>query len=207
MSLNNYRDVSQKGSNMNAGFQFEFYCANCARTWESPFEPYRRGQLAGYIYRFAYLLGDRGSMFRATNTVSDMGSKGALHGALQRAIVLAEQRYFKCTSCAKTVCEECWDSRARQCELCAHGSQGSHDHRSRQKGDDDGRAAGGRGGSREPAESAATLKCPNCSTAIGGGRFCEECGFDMASTHKSCPGCGTLCARSTRFCADCGHAF
>jgi predicted amidophosphoribosyltransferase len=42
---------------------------------------------------------------------------------------------------------------------------------------------------------------------MGGGRFCAECGFDMASTHKSCPGCGTMCARAARFCPDCGHGF
>ena len=38
-------------------------------------------------------------------------------------------------------------------------------------------------------------------------RACHECGFDMASTHKSCPACGATMARQARFCTDCGHAF
>ena len=49
--------------------------------------------------------------------------------------------------------------------------------------------------------------CPNCQVLSEGGRFCHECGFDMASTHKSCPGCGTTVSRQARFCPDCGHGF
>ena len=51
------------------------------------------------------------------------------------------------------------------------------------------------------------MYCPNCQTASQGGRFCHECGFDMASTHKSCPGCGATMPRQARFCTDCGHGF
>ena len=57
------------------------------------------------------------------------------------------------------------------------------------------------------ATAAATLACPNCQTPSQGGRFCHECGFDMASTHKSCPACGVTMMRQARFCTDCGHAF
>ena len=206
MSLTNYRDVGRAGSNMNAGFQFEFYCGSCSRTWKSPFEPYRRGQLAGFIYRFAYFLGDRGSMFRASNVVADAGAHRARQGALDRAIELAEQRYNECPACVKIVCEDCWDAQARLCESCAvKGGQAPHDKRGRRA------EADARSHDEQPpaaaSERSTGLNCPNCSARIGGGRFCEECGFDMASTHKTCPGCGTLCGRATRFCADCGHAF
>ena len=51
------------------------------------------------------------------------------------------------------------------------------------------------------------MNCPNCQTPSQGGRFCHECGFDMASTHKSCPGCGSVMPRAARFCTDCGHGF
>jgi membrane protease subunit (stomatin/prohibitin family) len=54
---------------------------------------------------------------------------------------------------------------------------------------------------------ASSSACPNCRTPSSGGRFCGECGFDMASTHKSCPGCGTMVLRQARFCTDCGHSF
>lgn len=204
MSLTNYRDVGSAGSHMQAGFQFEFHCQNCSRTWRSPFEAYRRGQLAGLIYKFAYLLGDRGSMIRASGAVADVGSKRAHDGALRHALEAAEQRYTECPACAKTVCADCWDTRAGTCESCAGG--GARPERTDERSEE--RASRGQESATDRApESSAALKCPNCSCAISGGRFCEECGFDMASTHKSCPSCGTLCARATRFCADCGHGF
>jgi hypothetical protein len=208
MSLGNYRDIGKRGSDMHAGFQFEFHCGNCSRVWQSPFEPYRRGQLAGFFYRFSYFLGDRGTMLRASNAVADAGSGGARDHALQRAIELAEQRYNECPSCQKVVCEDCWDARARLCEPCStrggsapradrHGA-GDEDDRPRVPADD---------AAQVSARDSGGLKCPNCAAAIDSGRFCGECGFDMASTHKSCPSCGTLCARATRFCTDCGHGF
>jgi hypothetical protein len=193
MSLTNYRDVSKPGSDVNAGFQFEFHCDNCPRRWASPYKPYRRGQLSGLIYKFAYFLDAHGSIFRATDAVSDAGEKRAREAALQDAIRLAEQRYTECPGCGKAVCEDCWNPRAQRCEAC----QGKGEPMS-----------GGRGPSASSGGNAgAGLACPNCRAAFGGGRFCAECGFDMASTHKSCPGCGATCTRTARFCPDCGHGF
>lgn len=208
MSLTNYRDVGRGGTDSQAGFQFEFSCANCSRTWKSPFKPYRKGQFAGLIYKFAYFLGDRGSMSRATSALASAGANRARESALQEALETAEQRYSECPACRKIVGEECWDARARLCEPCA--TRGGSSSRAVTGGhaDEGGNAADrSDGGPSIATAGAAALKCPNCSCAIGGGRFCEECGFDMASTHKSCPGCGTMCARATRFCAECGHAF
>jgi hypothetical protein len=61
--------------------------------------------------------------------------------------------------------------------------------------------------SAEQGASASAMACPNCQTPSQGGRFCHECGFDMASTHKSCPSCGVTMPRQARFCTDCGHGF
>jgi hypothetical protein len=195
MSLSNYQDVSKVGSNVNAGFQFEFYCGNCSRKWKSPFRPYRRGQLSGLIYKFAYFLDGQGRMARASNAVSDAGEKRARESALQDAIELAEQRYVECPGCAKTVCEACWHPQSHLCEACERrGAHGGARHSAQGSGSEEATAAGG-------------LTCPNCQSAMGGGRFCAECGFDMASTHKSCPGCGAMCNRTARFCTDCGHGF
>ena len=188
MNLTNYRDVGKGGTDTEAGFQFEFYCGNCSRTWTSPFKPYRKGQIAGFIQKFAYLLGDRGSMSRASGAVAGVGAKKARESALQDALELAEQRYCECAECSKTVCGDCWDERARTCVPCT------------------GKSSRGRG-SEAAQDGKAGLKCANCGVAMESGRFCAECGFDVASTHKSCPGCGTLCARAARFCTDCGHGF
>lgn len=63
-------------------------------------------------------------------------------------------------------------------------------------------------GTAQSASNAAPgLSCPNCRAPHGGGRFCAECGFDMASTHKSCPECGAMALRQARFCNECGHGF
>ena len=116
MSLTNYREIGKHGSDTNAGFQFEFQCARCSNTWKSPYKPYRKGQLAGLIYKFAYFLGDRGSMGRASAAIADVGSKRAGESALQEALAMAEQRYTVCPGCDKAVCEDCWNPRTRRCE-------------------------------------------------------------------------------------------
>jgi hypothetical protein len=195
MSLTNYQDVSKIGSSVDAGFQFDFYCANCSRRWKSPFKPYRRGQFSGLIYKLAYFIDMRGTVARASGAVADAGEKRARQAALEEAMALAEQRYFECHGCSKCVCEDCWNERAQRCEACA--SQGAQ-------------ASGGRAAPAAASGAsggAAGLSCPNCRAAHAGGRFCAECGFDMASTHKSCPGCGAMCARAARFCPECGHGF
>ena len=182
---------SKLGSQVGAGFQFEFHCGNCSRTWKGPFEPYRRGQFAGLIYKLSYFLGDRGSMFRASNALADVGANRARESALQQSIALAEQRYTECPECAKAVCEECWDSRAQLCTACAgKGARSTTE---------DGDARAGTRGQAAAARDSGGPTCPNCASRIGGGRFCPECGFDMASTHKTARVAGR-CARATRFC-------
>lgn len=200
MSLTNFQDVSKVGSSVDAGFQFEFYCGNCTRRWKSVFKPYRRGQLSGLIYKLAYFIDMRGSMSRASTAVADAGAKRARQAALEEAIALAEQRYCECPGCHKTVCEDCWNPRTQRCESCAGKGEQPSGGRGAPAGESGGGAAGGGG-------AGAGLSCPNCRAALGGGRFCAECGFDMASTHKSCPGCGAMSTRAARFCPECGHGF
>jgi hypothetical protein len=195
MSLTNYRDVSKAGTGANPGFQFEFLCGNCSRAWTSPYKPYRRGQLSGLIYRFAYLFDNHGRMSQASDAVAGIGVKSARAAALQAAIALAEQRYTECPGCRQAVCEDCWNPRTQRCTGCDAKSE-----RAAGRAEPAASSGGGTGSGVGPA-------CPNCQAAFGGGRFCAECGFDMASTHKSCPGCGAMCTRTARFCNDCGHGF
>ena len=185
MGLENYRDLSAAGSDINAGFQFEFSCTNCSRKWKSPFKPYRMGQISGFFGRFAFLISDGAKAGRFASGAADYGARNAKAAALQEAMVSAEKIFSSCGTCKKGFCEDCLDNR-NQCEGC------------RKEGD----LAHG-GNSSQPSAHA----CPNCGTGSNGGRFCAECGFDMASTHKSCPGCGTLTERAARFCGDCGHGF
>ncbi|MFK4707656.1 ribosomal protein L32 [Roseateles asaccharophilus] len=193
LSLTNYRDVSTSMSDVSAGFQFEFYCEKCGETSRSAFRPYRKGQITGWLSRFAFMFHDLSKASRATGAFAEAGGSGAKAEALEEARALAAALYERCTGCRKWVGRECWDGNAGSCRDCAtkaaansgggYGSQGGY-----------GAASGG-------------AACPNCQTASQGGRFCHECGFDMASTHKSCPACGITLPRSARFCTDCGHGF
>jgi hypothetical protein len=198
MNLTNYREVSKGGSDISAGFQFEFSCGICSRTWKSPFKPYRLGQFAGLIYKFAYFLGDRGSMSRTSTTVANVGSSRARESALSDALDLAKDRYNECKGCKRIGCEDCLDQHSRMCESCTKKSlqayRSSESDRSAQDVSSSSSASAG-------------MKCSNCGSSMGGGRFCAECGFDAASTHKSCPGCGVMCTRAARFCPECGHGF
>ena len=48
--------MSTSSSDVSAGFQFEFYCEICGDTWRTDFKPYRKGQITGWLTRFAFML-------------------------------------------------------------------------------------------------------------------------------------------------------
>lgn len=189
MALTNYRDISTSSTDVSAGFQFEFYCEKCTETTRSVFKPYRKGQLTGWLGRFAFLFYDVNKASRATGAFAEIGVSGAKAEALAEAMALAAPLYERCNGCRKWVGRECWNSSADSCRDCAAKANAGNN------------AAGGYGA------STSTASCPNCQTPSQGGRFCHECGFDMASTHKSCPACGITLPRAARFCTDCGHGF
>lgn len=190
--MKNYRDQSTTGNDLSAGFQFEFYCERCDHTWRSPFKPYRFGQLTAWLTRLAFLTSNLTNAGRTTGAVADSGSRGAKEAALAEAMVQAQRHYRRCDTCRKFVCEECWNDREDSCTACIkQEAQQLRDF-----------------GSRAVAEAGAQgLACPSCSAPNQGGRFCPECGFDMANTHKACPACGNTVPRQARFCGGCGHGF
>lgn len=193
MELENYRDLSSLGTNMSSGFQFEFSCSNCSRTWKSPFKPFRTGQFTDLLARLSWLMGKMDTAARVAQGFGDYGSRKARDEALAEATQHAKTLYTVCSKCRKAVCEDCLGASGDTCQLCA-------DKSTRERMDGQAREADG---AREQAANA----CPNCGTSAPGGRFCAECGFDRASTHKSCPGCGAMTLRQARFCTDCGHGF
>jgi hypothetical protein len=196
--MDNFHDISTGTGDAGAGFQFEFSCQHCGDTWRSAFTPYRKGQAASLLSRLSSFLVGTGGISIASRVgahAASAASGGARDKALGAAMVLAREQYSQCSGCRKWVCRKCWDSRARQCVACSgEERRGSHL--------DGGRSAGGSAGA-----SAGSLSCPSCQQPVGGGRFCDSCGYDLASTYKSCPGCGAMLARQARFCGDCGHGF
>jgi hypothetical protein len=198
MPITNFRDISTPLGDVGAGFQFEFFCESCGDTWKTPFKPYRAGQATGLFRRFGYLFNEFAKisvvseaiyrLSRAGGTSIEVTGSKAKTGALEEAQALAAQRYDKCSNCHTMVCANCFDESTRLCIKC-----------------DRAEGRGAAGGAVASASGAAV--CPNCQTPSEGGRFCHECGFDMASTHKSCPSCSATMSRQARFCTDCGHSF
>ncbi|HEX5373965.1 MAG TPA: zinc ribbon domain-containing protein [Aquabacterium sp.] len=189
--MKNYRDLSSKDA-LSAGFQFEFYCQGCDFTWRSKFKPHRVGQITGWLSRLAFLFSDLSKAGRATGTVADASSRGAHDEAFLEAQAEAQRYFHKCPTCKDMFCGDCWNEDEGQCNNCLKQAQGRQ-------------PVGGSGGYGESADN--VQRCPNCQVPSQGGRFCHECGFDMASTHKSCPSCGSVMPRAARFCTDCGHGF
>jgi len=190
MAMTNFRDLSTLSSDAGAGFQFEFYCEVTGETWRSPFRPYRRGQLFGLVSKLTYWFNGLHSAGRAAEYAASAGAKNARADALAEAQAMAAQRFRQCGECHKWVVPGAWDDRGDHCTECAAKARGAYSQGS----------SGGQG-------QAATAVCPNCQTPSEGGRFCHECGFDMASAFKSCPSCGATLPRQARFCTDCGHGF
>lgn len=190
MALDNYRDLSVTHGSTGAGFQFEFYCQTCPRTWKSPFKPFRVGQFTAMVTMFTSFFTRTGHIAsRAGDALSSSRERGARESALAEAMQMAETRFVVCEGCHKAVCDDCFDTRSGRCSECVSRVAATP-------------IPGGRGGA-----SGTAMSCPNCSTPSNGGRFCAECGFDMASTHKTCPSCSALQLRQARFCTDCGHSF
>lgn len=195
MALENYQDISSYDTEMSTGFQFQFSCRHCGRTWKSPYRPYRTGQIAGLFNKIAPLLNMNLRSMDAAAGLSHAGMRRARDKALAEALELAAPRYTACPQCRQEVCADCFDTTRQLCQGCI-------DAAAKQQRSDQLHGIG----SAAPATSSAP-KCPNCQSPSSGGRFCAECGFDMASTHKSCPACGAMMTRQARFCTDCGHGF
>ena len=171
----------------------------CNETWRSPFKPYRTGQLTGLLSRSSALTGELGgwlsglsrtvsNIYRASRGVgafADAGAQKARAEALAEAIALAKDRYHCCDSCQNWVWRRMLRRARRPLPRLRQGRRATAQRRSPE----------------------GSLACPNCQTPSQGGRFCHECGFDMASTHKSCPSCSATMPRQARFCTDCGHGF
>jgi hypothetical protein len=197
MKVTNYRDISTPPGDVGAGFQWEFVCESCGDTWKTAFKPYRAGQAAGIFRRFGYLFNEFYKIGALSDIVFKVGraTGGSVEvsggkpkaAAFEEALAQARDRYHKCSNCRTMVCDNCWSERDELCIKCEK--------------------TGGIGPESVAAPASSAMACANCQTPSQGGRFCHECGFDMASTHKSCPSCGTTMPRQARFCTDCGHGF
>lgn len=190
MTMRNFRDVSTMRSGADAGFQFEFFCQSCDRTWRSAFKPYKAPVLDTLTGRLATWVAQRqGRGGQPPDLTDSLRARQSREDALKEAAAHADRLFHQCPGCLHAVCADCWSPDHGLCIACTTAAA-----------------------DRQRNEAAATpgkhaLACPNCGALGTGGRFCATCGFDMGITHKTCPTCGAMLARQARFCSDCGHGF
>ena len=64
-------------------------------------------------------------------------------------------------------------------------------------------------GVQQPAAAPASgpVTCPSCQSTVPAGRFCANCGAELAPQPRFCPSCGQKGAPGAKFCSNCGTAF
>ncbi len=208
----NTRDVSRSPHEVDAGFQFEFYCERCHDTWRSPFEPYRRGQIAGWLGRAASLFSglayDAG---RAAAGLADAGYGEARDEAFRQAIQRSEQHFHRCGRCSNQCCSKCWNTPKGLCLNCAPDLQAEVEQ-ARSEGEvmrarERAHLAGENLANQVDVERPSTNACPKCKAPTLGSKFCPECGCNLAAFARlTCRKCQTVLPGNVKFCVECGTA-
>jgi hypothetical protein len=211
----NYEDNST-----DAGFQFTFYFDVCRDGYKSSFiesETYKRKGILRGLSEGASVLGNFlgggasniGVAARRGGDILSQRFEGKSpewqkehEQAFERAQNEARQHFHRCPSCNQYVCDHCHNEDEGLCVACAprqeiYVARARADAMKRNI-DEAGQSATVWQGS---IESKITI-CPNCGKPAGTGKFCNNCGTDMAL--KQCPNCGAKNAISVRFCNKCG---
>lgn len=207
----NVSDLSRQPHDVDAGFQFDFHCERCRDTWRSPFVPYRRGQVAGWLQRTASALGgglvnDAG---RAAAGYADSGWSEARDEAMKSAVEQAAGHFHRCGKCQNQVCPACWNTVKGLCLNCAPDLQAEVEaarstaevDAARERAQAVGEALGQKADVAHPSTNA----CPRCKAMTRGAKFCPECGYDLAQAVVTCGNCKAANPAGTRFCTECGN--
>jgi hypothetical protein len=204
----NFNDLCVE-SDVNAGFQFEFYCESCNDTWRTEFVPYRSGQLSGWLGKASGLLGAIGSQVGgAAEGVARSGFGNAKDEAFRAAVEKAKGHFHRCAKCRRYMCGQCWNTARGLCIECAPEAEVELEAAKAQ-----GEAAGASEAARAEGEARGQkldtkrdrqLVCPSCGAQTHGAKFCPECGGRLA-TKTACPKCSVEIAPGTRFCPECGQ--
>lgn len=206
---NNYRDLCDSFGT-GAGFQFEFYCQECSDLWRSRFQPYQAGRASGWLSQAGSLAGglfNNLGIDRAVDGFAEQGWGRAKDAALQEAVAEARAHFHRCASCNHHVCDNCWNASAGQCtncmpDLAAHTERSRHSGRLdavRERAYEAGQMLAG----SDDVTTAVQSECPQCRAQTRGGRFCPECGHQLA-TPPVCRACSAPLPETGRFCPGCG---
>jgi Uncharacterised protein family UPF0547 len=186
MTLTNYRQQTERVSPFRTEHSYLFTCQACASRWTTPKRVYKTGFLVGALVRVTHWVHLAVPGIGWLQKASEAGQTRFSAAVEREAVQLAQAHYLECPGCHRAVCPSCQDG--ERCVSCA------------------GQSGAGAVGAAAPAARRGP-SCPACNTASDGGRFCPECGFDLAATYKSCPSCAAQLPRASNFCPDCGHSF
>ena len=209
---NNHRDLCvQQGTG--AGFQFEFSCSRCWDTWRSPFEPFRAGQMAGWLSRgvnaaWSVIGGSTGqSVTNAADGLAGANFGSQRDAAFTRAIERAQGHFNRCPRCTSYGCARCGTQGQGLCLTCSPDTA-AEAQAAQQRGLNDMVAqraydVGQQQGTGYDVTTPRQLVCPNCRTETRGGAFCHGCGHHLAQP-VSCSACHQSLPHDAAFCPSCG---
>ena len=211
----NYQDNST-----DAGHQFTFFCDICNDGFRSSFiesATYKKRKGSRFLGQGASLVGSfLGGKARDIGYTAERGSsilserfegqspewQKEHEQAFERAQNEARQQYRRCPNCNKYVCGHCHNEDTGLCTSCSPRQEvyvaQAHASAMKRNIDDAGQAATVWHGNIE----AKTTMCPACGKPAGSGKFCNNCGANMAL--QECAKCGAKNALAVRFCNNCG---
>jgi len=201
-----------------AGFQFTFYCDLCREGYKTKFVESKTYKKAGLLRGLGRaisigtsLLGRSGTGWtieRGADILTERyrGMSPEWHKEHEAAFELAQneakQHFHRCPKCKKWVCENDWNEQEGLCVNDAPRVNVEVAAAKAQKAAQDilEKAAATQIFTGE-IESKQTL-CPQCGKPAGEGKFCNNCGANLALVN--CPRCGAASRPGTRFCGECG---
>jgi hypothetical protein len=194
--VRNVEDISDDG-----GYKFRFHCDRCGDGVESQYVSSAANILKTGLQVF--------SMFRAFGGYArgavegiDRGLRGKERdSAYEQAVGEAKVHFSKCSHCGKWVCTHCFNSTAGLCEGCAPDAHEAAALRKAQQAAAERVAAV----ERNPNAAVAQVTCPVCSGPSGGGKFCQQCGANLAAERR-CGSCQAPVLLDAKFCGECGKA-
>jgi hypothetical protein len=222
--VQNYQDLST-----DRGYQFKFNCDHCGNGFMTSFQASAIGMAESALKVAGDLFG--GMFGQAGNSVYEVQRMvgGTAHDhALEAAIAECKGHFHQCTRCGKWVCPDvCWNGQANMCKGCAPRFEEEMAHEQAAA-----KAAAARDQLRakaqatdyvanvdmagvlavppaQPATQAApgggAAFCSGCGSALGSGKFCQQCGQPRPVAAPTACKCGAPIVQGTKFCGECGQ--
>lgn len=202
-----------------AGFQFTFFCDICRDGHKTRFlesKCYKKGQrmrgLGNAARLGASLLGKHSAGWqidRATNVISGRfkGMSPEWHTEHEQAFKLAQNEakghFHRCPKCTKYVCETDWNEQEGLCVKDAPRVNVEVATARAEKMVSDIRTKAGQTRVFDGEIESKQTICPRCDKPAGEGKFCNNCGTNLAM--NECERCGATSPAESRFCGECGN--